>query len=74
LGERSLNEEGVKLGDDGLPDLLLDVAIEVSLDVLDRGKQLLDHGNRRVELFDLLFERAGTRGGHRTGSMERARC
>jgi len=71
----------VKLGDDGLPDLLLDVAVEVSLDVLDRGKQLLDHGNRRVELFDLLFacppeggENAGTRGGHRAGSRERARC
>jgi len=64
-----------------LPDLLLDVAIEDSLHALDREKQLLDHGNRRVELFDLLFahppeggENAGTRGGHRTESRERARC
>jgi hypothetical protein len=65
-----VDEEGVKPGDDGLPNLLFQSAIEISPDVLNGAQQLFSNGYEGVELLDLLLagplksgENAGARGG-----------
>ena len=46
----------MKPGDDKLPNLLFQSAIELSLDVLDGAQQLFSNGYEGVELLDLLAD------------------